>query len=50
MILDRDLLTELVLSSKNSEHVIESYGKPFKGSTTTIVDLGTYVFKDLNIG
>ena len=50
MILGRDRLTELGLNSKFSEHVIKSDGGPFKGSTTTMVDLGKYLFKDLNIG
>ena len=33
-----------------SEHVIEAHDRSFKGSTTTIVDLGTYIFKDLDTG
>ena len=33
-----------------SKHVIEAGNGHFKGSTTPMVDLGTYVFADLNIG
>ena len=50
MILGRDLLLELWLNLKLSEHVIESYDGPFDGSTTFMVDLGTYIFKYLNTG
>ena len=50
MIWERDLLTELGLHFICSEHVIESDGGPLKGSTTPMVDFGTYVFKNLNIG
>ena len=50
MILGRDLLTELGLNPKFSEHVIEAYYGPFNGSTTPMVDLGTYIFKYLNTG
>ena len=50
MILGRSLLKELGLNLKVSRHVIESDGGPFKGSTTTMVNLGTCKFKDLNIG
>ena len=39
MILGRDILTEL------SDHLIESDGGHFEGSTTPMVDLGTYKFK-----
>ena len=49
MILGKYLLTELGLNLKLSEHVIEAYGGPFKESTTPMVDLGTYIFKVLNI-
>ena len=48
MILGQDLLTELGLNLKFSEHAIEADYGPFNGSTATIVDLGTYIFKDLN--
>ena len=48
MILERDLWTELVLNLKFSEHVIEADEGPLKGSTTPIVNLGAYIFKDLN--
>ena len=50
MILCRYLLTELGLNLKLSEHVIKSDDGPFKGSTAPMVDLGKYIFKDLNIG
>ena len=45
MILVRDLLTELRLSLKFSEHVIKADDGPFKVYTTTMVDFGTYIFK-----
>ena len=48
MNLDRYLLTELLLNSKISEHVIKAYYDPFIGSTSPMVDLVAYVFKDLN--
>ena len=48
MILGRDLLISLGLNIKLSDHVIEADDGPFKGSTTSIVDMGTYEFKDLN--
>ena len=38
------------MNLKCSEHVIKSDDGPFNGSTTPMVDLGTYIFKDLNIG
>ena len=50
MILGWDILTELGLNLKFSEHVIKSYDGPFNGSTTTMVDLGTYIFRYLNKG
>ena len=50
MILWRDLLTELGLHLKFSDHVIESDYGPFKGYITTMVDLVTYEFKYLNTG
>ena len=50
MILEQDILIELVLNLKFSEHVIEADDVPFKGSSTPIVNLGTYIFKDLNEG
>ena len=50
MILGRDLLIELGLYLKFSKHVIESDDGPFKGSTTPMVDLGTYICKYLNTG
>ena len=48
MILGRDLLTELRLNLKLYEHVIEADDGPFNGSTIPMVDLCTYIFKDLN--
>ena len=48
MILGQYLLTELGLNLKISEHVIEANYITFKGSTTPMVDLSTYVFKYLN--
>ena len=50
MILGWDILIELGLSIKFSEHVIESDDRPFNGSTAPMVDLGTYIFKYLNKG
>ena len=50
MILGRAILTELVIILKLSEHTIETDDGPFKGSTTPMVDLGTYIFTDLNRG
>ena len=49
MILVWDLWIELGLNLKFYEHVIESDDGPFKGSTTPIANLGTYVFEYLNI-
>ena len=50
ILLGRYLLKELGLNIKFSEHVIEEYYGPFKGSTTLMVDLGTYIFKKFNTG
>ena len=50
MILGRYLLIELVLNIKFSEHFIKVDNETFHGSTTPMVDLGTYTFKDLNTG
>ena len=50
MILGQDILTELVLNLKFSEHVIEADYGIFNRSTTPLVDLGTYIYKDLNKG
>ena len=46
VILGRYLLTDLVLNLKLSDHVIESYDGPLKGSTATMADMGTYEFKN----
>ena len=48
MILGLYILTELGLNLKFSEHIIEADDGPFKGSTTPMVELGTYLFKYLN--
>ena len=48
MILRRYLPTEIILNIKFSEQVTKADDGPFKGSTTSMVDLGRYVFKDLN--
>ena len=50
IILGQYLLTQLGLNIKFSEHVIKADDGPFYGSTTHMVDLSTYIFKDLNIG
>ena len=50
MILGRDLFSELKLNFKLSDHVIKVDDAPFKGSTTPMVDLGTYELKTLNTG
>ena len=47
MILGREILTVLGLNLKFSDHVIEEDDIPFKGYTASMVDLGTYEFKDL---
>ena len=50
MILGRYLLTTLGLNLKLSDHFIEADDGPFKGSTSPMVDMGTYEFKYLNTG
>ena len=50
MILGQDISTELGLSLKFSEHVIEADDKHFIGYTTPMVSLGTFIFTDLNTG
>ena len=45
MILGQDLLSELVLNLKLSEQVIKADNGTFKGSTTPMVDLVTYILK-----
>ena len=50
MILGQDLLKELGLNLKFYKHVIEADDEPFSESTALIVDLGTYILKDLNKG
>ena len=44
LILGKYLLTALVLNLKLSGHVIEAYDGPLKGSTTPMINLGTYAF------
>ena len=44
VILGRYLLTELVLNLIFSDHVVERYDGPFKGSMAPIVGMGTYEF------
>ena len=48
MILEKYILTKLRLNIKLFEHVIKSDDGTLKGYTTYMVDLGKYVFKDLN--
>ena len=50
MILGRDILTELGLILKISEHVTIWGDGPLKGSASSIVDFVTYKFEVLNIG
>ena len=50
MILGWDILIWLRLSLKLSGHIIKADDGTFKGSTTPMVDMGTYEFKYLNIG
>ena len=50
MIFGRYLLTSLRLNLKFYEYVIEAYYEPFKGSLSSMLDLGKYEFKDLDIG
>ena len=48
MILGRDIFIKLGSNIKLYEHVIESDYGTLNGSTTPMVNLGTYIFKDLN--
>ena len=50
MLLGKYVLTELGLHLKFSEHATKADDRPFKGSTTPMGNLGTYMFKDLNAG
>ena len=50
MFLGRDILTVLGINLKLYDHIIEAYDGPFNRSTTPMVDLGTYEFKDLYTG
>ena len=49
-ILGRYLLTVLILNLKLSYNVIKAYDGPFKGYTEPMIDMGTYEYKNLNIG
>ena len=49
-ILGRYILTESGLNLNLTDHVIEAGDGPFIGATAPMVDLGAYVFKDLNTG
>ena len=42
MILGRDMLTDLVFNLESSDNAIAVDDEPFKGSTSPMVDLGTY--------
>ena len=48
MILGQYLFNRISIGFKISDHIIEAYDGPFKGSKTPMVDLGTYEFKNLN--
>ena len=50
VVLVRDILIALVLNMKFSEHIIKVDDRPLRVSTATMVDVGTYKFKDLNTG
>ena len=50
MVWGRDILTASVSNLKLSGHVIEADNGPFKGSTSPMVDMGMYAFKDFDIG
>ena len=50
VILFKDLLTVLGINLKVPDHVIEVNDGNFKGSTTLMVDMDNYEFKDLNRG
>ena len=50
MILGQDISTELGLNLKSFEDIIEADDRLLKGSTTPMVNLGTYIFKYLNTG
>ena len=47
MILGKDILKYIGLNIKLSDHAIEAYYVPLKGSTAPMVDMGMYEFKDL---
>ena len=50
MILGRYILTALWLNIELSDHAVESYDGPLKGSTAPMVDLVTCEFKFLITG
>ena len=49
-ILDRDILTALVLNIKVFKHIIEACDGLLKGSTSPMIYFDMYKFKDLNPG
>ena len=50
IILGRHIFKELGLNLKFSEHVMKADCGPFNAYTICMVDLGTYIFRDLNTG
>ena len=50
IILGTDILTTLGRNFKCSDHVIEADDGNFKYYMATMVDMGTYEFKDINTG
>ena len=50
IILGRYLLTEVGINLKLSDNSVKAENGTLKGSTTPMADLGTYIFKYLNIG
>ena len=49
MTLDRDLLVDSVLDIISYEHIIAGGDGPYKGCTSSMVDLGYYSFRPFNI-
>ena len=50
IVLGVDILTEMGLNLKFCNHVIEGYDRPFKGSTTPVVDMVTHEFTYFKTG
>ena len=50
VVLGRDILPELVVNIKFSEHAIKEGDGPLKGFMAPMVDLGMYEFKNLDTG